>query len=78
MIQACNLRVCNCSVNAIQVDAPNVKFFGENVSPENWIAGEAFCSGPPSSFAYLGIGFNCSPGDTQVACHPAPQFHVAS
>ena len=58
--------------------APNVKFFGENVSLENWLADAAFCIGPPSSFGYLGIGFNCSPGDTQVVCHPAPQFHIAS
>jgi hypothetical protein len=78
MVQASNLRVCKSGINAIRIDAPNVKFFGENVSLEDWTADEAFGISSSSSFAYLGIGFNCVPGNNKVACYPEQQFHLAS
>lgn len=75
MVQAANLRVSNSGVNAIRIDADNVMFYGENVSLENWHGSEAFHVSSPSSFAHLGIGFNCTPGGTPFA--PKSQFRMA-
>lgn len=74
MLQASNLRISNAGLNAIRIDADNVAFHGENVSLENWHGTEGFFIGDRSSFAYLGVGFACTPGGTPYA--PRSQFKL--
>jgi hypothetical protein len=73
-IQASNLRVTNSGLNAIQVEADNVSFYGENVSIENWQGDCGFYIGSRSSFACLGVGFAATPGRTPYG--PKSQFRM--
>jgi hypothetical protein len=75
MLQATNLRVANSGLNAVRLDADNVNFYGDNVSLENWRGDTGFHISSASSFAHLGVGFNCTPGGTPYA--PQSQFRLA-
>ncbi len=75
MIQASGLRVAHSGKSAIQIDAGNVNFYGENVSIENWAGSIGFSITSTSSFAWLGVGFAFTPGGTPF--QPASQFHLA-
>jgi Pectate lyase superfamily protein len=75
MVQASNLRISSSGLNAIRIDGDNVSFHGENISLENWRGDEGFHISSPSSFAYLGVGFVCTPGGTPYA--PRSQFRMA-
>ena len=54
LVQASNLRVSNSGQNAIRIDAPSVKFYGENVFIENWGSDDGFCISTSSSTAFFG------------------------
>jgi hypothetical protein len=75
MIQASGLRVSQSGQSAIEIDAGNVNFYGENISIENWAGSVGFSITSTSSFAWLGVGFAFTPGKTPF--HPASQFHLA-
>jgi hypothetical protein len=75
MVQASNLRVSQSGLDAIRIDADNVRFYGENISLEDWAGDEGFYISSPSSFAWLGAGFTCTAGG--VPYGPAGQFHLA-
>jgi hypothetical protein len=75
MLQASNLRVGHSGLNAIRLDAANVRFYGENVSLEHWGGNAGFYISQGSSVAWLGAGFAYTPGSTPYA--PARQFHMA-
>jgi hypothetical protein len=75
LIQASGLRVSHSGKSAIQIDAGNVNFYGENVSIENWAGSFGFSISSTSSFAWLGVGFAFTSGGTPI--HPTAQFHLA-
>lgn len=75
MVQASNVRVGGSGLNAVQVDGPNVRFYGENISLENWAGECGFAITSPTSFAWLGVGFAYTSGGNPYA--PASQFHLA-
>jgi hypothetical protein len=75
MVQASNVRISNSGLSAIRIDADNVRFYGENVSLENWQGGDGFHISSSSSFAFLGAGCACTPGGTPYA--PRSQFRLA-
>lgn len=75
MLQVSNLRVSNSGLNAVRIDAANVRFYGENVSLENWRGSEGFHISSPSSVAYLGAGFAAAGPGAPYA--PASQFRLA-
>ncbi len=75
LVQASGLRVSRSGKSAIQIDAGNVNFYGENVSIENWAGSFGFSISSTSSFAWLGVGFAFTSGGTPI--HPTAQFHLA-
>ena len=75
MIQASGVRVSQSGKSAIEIDAGNVNFYGENISIENWAGSFGFSISATSSFAWLGVGFAFTSGGTPF--HPASQFHLA-
>lgn len=75
MVQASNLRVGHSGANAIRVDANYVRFYGENVSLEDWGGDVGFYISSPTSFAWLGAGLAYSGG--RSPCAPSRQFHLA-
>jgi hypothetical protein len=75
MVQASCLRVSQSGQSAIEIDAGDVNFYGENVSIENWSGSVGFSITSTSSFAWLGVGFAFTSGGTPF--HPAAQFHLA-
>jgi hypothetical protein len=75
MVQATNLRVAHSGLDAIRIDADNVRFYGENISLESWHGNEGFYIAHASSFAFLGVGFAFSPGGRPYA--PRSQFKLA-
>jgi hypothetical protein len=75
MIQASGLRVAYSGKSAIQIDAGDVNFYGENVPIENWAGSTGFSVTSTSSFARLDLGFVFTPGGPPL--QPASQFHLA-
>ncbi len=75
MIQASGVRVSQSGKSAIEIDAGNVNFYGENISIENWAGSFGFSISATSSFAWLGVGFAFTSGGTPI--HPTSQFHLA-
>jgi len=75
MVQATNLRISNSGLNAVRIDADNVMFYGENVALENWRGDAGFHVSSGSSFAHLGVGFDCTGAGTPYA--PKSQFRMA-
>jgi hypothetical protein len=76
IIQASNLRISRSGLDAIRIDANNAKFYGENVSLENWQSGNGFFISQLSSFAYLGVGLAYS--SQEIPCVPPSQFRLAA
>ncbi len=56
-IHASNLRVSNSIANAMQIDAPNVDFSGENVHLHQWGGGTGLMVSDSSSHAFVGAAF---------------------
>ena len=75
MVQASNVRVSSSGLSAVRIDADNVRFYGENVSLENWQGSDGFHISSSSSFAFLGAGCSCTPGGTPYV--PRSQFRLA-
>jgi hypothetical protein len=75
MVQASGVRVSQSGKNAIEIDAGNVNFYGENIFLESWAGDFGFLISSTSSFAWLGVGFAFTAGGTPF--HPAGQFHLA-
>jgi hypothetical protein len=61
MVQTSNMRVSNSVFNAIQIDAENAVFWGENVFLLNWCSGAGICLSKKSTTACLGVGFYAVP-----------------
>jgi Pectate lyase superfamily protein len=57
-VHASNLRVSNSLASAMQIDAPNVHFSGENVHLQQWSSGTGLLVTDGSSHAYLGAAFS--------------------
>jgi hypothetical protein len=74
MIQAANVRVSNSGQNAIEIDAGNVNFYGDNISVESWSGSYGFYISSSSSYAWLDIGFAYTSGGTPY--YPIAQFRL--
>jgi Pectate lyase superfamily protein len=57
-VHASNLRVSNSLASAMQIDAPNVHFSGENVHLQQWASGTGLVVNDGSSHAFLGAAFS--------------------
>ena len=57
-LHASNLRVSNSLANAIQIDAANAHFSGENVHLQRWSGGAGLMVSDSSAHAFLGAAFS--------------------
>ncbi len=75
MIQATNVRVSDSGLNAIEIDAGNVNFYGDNISIESWSGSYGFYISSSSSYAWLDSGFAYTSGGTPY--YPTAQFRLS-